>query len=241
VFADGPTRRWRRGAASVLVLLAGWAVALAPAAGAQRLVLRGVGARPLTDAQAARLVHRSQWEPRPDNRSADQTMPTRAQLAHFHAHDHIPYGRAVTGRYTGTTDEIIQWAADKWGFSPKLLRAVATVESWWNMSTVGNDGTAFGLFQVRIPYHCCLPEIQDSTAFNADYYGAYLRGLFNGRDRWLNSVPHAGTYRAGDLWGSVGEWASGRWHLGTSASYVAEVRKRLAERTWRTDPWFPTH
>ena len=146
----------------------------------------------------------------------------------------------MTGHFTGTTDEIIQWAAAKWGFAPNLLRAVATVESWWNMSTIGNDGSAFGLFQIRIPYHCCFPLIADSTAFNADYYGAYLRGLYNGRDGWLNTVPRAQPYQAGDLWGSVGEWASGRWHLGTSASYVAMVRKRLAQRTWRTDRWFPT-
>jgi len=235
-----PAGRRAIGAAVALIALLA-CLAVAPAAGAQRLVLRGVGAGPLTDAQAARLVHRSKWEPRPNNRSDNERMPTRAQLAHFRSQDPIPYGHAVTGHFTGTTDEIIQWAAEKWGFAPNLLRAVATVESWWNMSTVGNAGSAFGLFQIRIPYHCCYPLIADSTAFNADYYGAYLRGLYNGRDGWLNTVPRGRTYKAGDLWGSVGEWASGRWHLGTSASYVAEVRKRLAQRTWRTDRWFPTH
>ncbi len=226
------------GTAAIVALLG--CLAGVPAAGAQRLVLRGVGAGPLSDAQAARLVHRSSWEPRPNNRAANQLQPTAAELAYFRAHDPIPYASAVTGHFTGTTDEIIQWAADKWGFSPNLLRAVATVESWWNMSTVGNAGSAFGLFQIRIPYHCCYPLIADSTAFNADYYGAYLRGLYNGRDGWLNTVPHARTYAAGDLWGSVGEWASGRWHLGTSDAYVAMVRQRLAQRTWRTDRWFPT-
>jgi Transglycosylase SLT domain len=227
-------------AAAVAVIALLMCLAVAPGASAQRLVLRGVGARPLTDAQAARLVHRSSWEPRPNNRRDNERMPTHSQLVHFRSQDPIPYGHAVTGHFTGTTDEIIQWAAEKWGFAPNLLRAVATVESWWNMSTVGNAGSAFGLFQIRIPYHCCYPLIADSTAFNADYYGAYLRGLYNGRDGWLNTVPRGQTYKAGDLWGSVGEWASGRWHLGTSASYVAEVRKRLAQRTWRTDRWFPT-
>lgn len=63
----------------------------------------------------------------------------------------MPYARYVTGHFTGTTDEVIQWAARKWGFEPDLLRAVGTVESWWRMSTVGDSGDSFGLFQVRRP------------------------------------------------------------------------------------------
>lgn len=209
------------------------------AASAEQLVTRPAGSGPLSDARAAHMVARSSWEPRPANTADNERIATATQLRYFRAHEAMPYARYVNGDYTGTTDEIIQWAAAKWGFSPDLLRAVAVVESWWNMSTVGNAGSSFGLFQVRIPYHCCYPLIADSTAFNADYYGAYLRGLYNGRDGWLNTVPHAGRYRAGDLWGSVGEWASGRWRLGTSSSYVAEVKRRLAQRTWATDRWFP--
>ena len=55
----------------------------------------------------------------------------------------------VTGRYRGTTDEILQWAARKWGFDPDLFRAVATVESYWNMSVVGDGGLSFGIFQMK--------------------------------------------------------------------------------------------
>jgi hypothetical protein len=150
----------------------------------------------------------------------------------------MPFARYVTGHFRGTTDEILQWAAHKWGFSPELFRAVAVVESWWHMSFVGNAGTAFGLMQVRIPYHCCLPEIQSSTAFNVDYYGANLRSIYNGLYGWLNQVEHGRTYGAGDLWGSVGEWASGRWYAGDSVWYAGWVQRRLAERTWATDRWF---
>ena len=39
------------------------------------------------------------------------------------------YRRHVTGNYAGTTDEIIQWAALKWGFAPDVLRAVAVIEA----------------------------------------------------------------------------------------------------------------
>jgi hypothetical protein len=37
----------------------------------------------------------------------------------------------VTGHATGTTDEIMQWAACKWGLADNVLRAVAVRESTW--------------------------------------------------------------------------------------------------------------
>jgi autotransporter family porin len=37
----------------------------------------------------------------------------------------------VDGNFTGTTDEIIQWAAAKWGLPDNLIRAEAVVESYW--------------------------------------------------------------------------------------------------------------
>jgi autotransporter family porin len=205
---------------------------------AHRLVHPLPRAIPLSDRTAAALVTRSAWEPRPDNWAADHRVPSPVQLAYFRAHSQMPFAAYVTGNYRGTTDQILQWAARKWGFDPDLLRAVAVVESWWHQSFVGNDGTAFGLLQVRVPYHCCLPEIQNSTAFNVDYYAANLRATYDGLYPWLNQVPHGRWYRAGDLWGSVGEWASGRWYEGTSQWYVSMVQARLAAHTWATDPWF---
>ena len=205
---------------------------------AQRLVSGLPGGRPLSDAAAAAGVVRSSFEPRPDNYAANHTVPSRSQLAYFYSHSQMPLARYVTGNFRGTTDEILQWGARKWGFSPDLFRAVAVVETWWHMSFVGNNGSAFGLMQVRVPYHCCLPEIQNATAFNVDYYGANLRSIYSGLYPWLNQVPHGRTYRAGDLWGSVGEWASGRWYLGDSQWYAGWVKRRLRERTWVTDRWF---
>lgn len=215
------------------MLLAAVLVA-APAQAAPKLVLRPVGAAPLSDAAAAARVHPSAWEPRPDNVQADHTVPTALQLQLFHRRSDMPYQSYVTGDYTGTTDEILQWAAAKWGFSARLFRAVATVETWWHQSFVGDGGSSFGLMQVRVPYHCCLPFIRTSTAFNADYYGAILRAYYDGRQTFLQQVEHGRDYRAGDLWGSVGVWASGRWHMGTSDSYVDQVKQRLADRIWRT-------
>ena len=218
------------GAVAALVSLA-----FAASACANSLVYhRAIGAAPLSDAVAAARVHISQWEPRPDNTRANHTTPTAAQLRSFHQHSDMPYQAYVTGNYTGTTDEILQWGAAKWGFSPRLFRAVASVETWWHQAFIGDGGSSFGLMQVRVPYHCCLPFIQTSTAFNVDYYGAILRAYYDGKQTFLEDVEHGRNYRAGDLWGSVGVWASGRWHMGTSDSYVQAVKQRVADRIWRT-------
>jgi hypothetical protein len=147
------------------------------------------------------------------NRSANHRVPTAAEIAAFRARSQLVYKARVTGNFRGTTDEVIQWAAIKWGFHPDLLRAV------------------------RRQYHCCLPLMAISSPFNADYYGAILRSYYDGRQTWLNTVERGGQYRAGDLWGSVGAWFSGRWHRGGADEYSAKVRQRLAERVWRTR-WF---
>jgi hypothetical protein len=193
-----------------------------------------VGIPPLSDPAAAQIVHRSRWEPRPDNAAANQRVPSASDLAYFGAHSKMPYKDRVTGGFTGTTDEIIQWAAYKHGLDSNLLRAVAAIESWWHMSMNGDNGDSFGLFQIRRPYHCCDFLAANDTAFNADYYGAIIRAYYDGRQRWLNTVSGNGArYRAGDLWGSVGAWFSGRWHDAGAESYIAKVKQYLRERVWR--------
>jgi hypothetical protein len=188
----------------------------------------------LTDEAAASLVDRSGWEPRPVNREANQRRTGERTLRRFRRTSDLPraYKRRVTGSYRGTTDEIIQWGAYKWGFSPDVFRAVAVIESWWKMSTVGDGGQSFGLMQVKRGHHCCFPATKRSTAFNVDYYGAWLRAVYDGRRRWLNSVERGERYRRGDLWGSIGTWYSGRWHLG-SAEYIQRVKETIRQRVWR--------
>ena len=127
----------------------------------------------------------------------------------------------------------------KYRLPPDLLRAVAVVESWWRMSTNGDNGDSFGLFQVRRPYHCVTADVCSAfahdTAFNADYYGAIIRAYYDGRMGWLNTVSGNGRrYTPGDLWGSVGAWFSGRWHDPGAEQYARKVRQALAQRTWLT-------
>jgi hypothetical protein len=230
-------RRW---AIAIVAACAVAALALPPGAIAKprKAVTKPVGWGPRTSKKARKLVRRDKWEPRPGNRTENHTVPTKGQLRHFHEVSDAPYARDVNGRMRGTTDEIIQWAAYKWGLDEDALRAVAVVESWWDMDAVGDDGDSFGLFQMRRPYHCCLPEMRDSTAFNADYYGGLIRAYFDGRMEWLNTVERGRDYAPGDFWGSIGVWFSGRWYAPKGFfTYLDKVHEALDERTW-TDPDF---
>jgi hypothetical protein len=109
----------RAQSAAVAALLT-FALALMLAPGARAGLVQSGGHWPRSDRAAAKMVHRSSWERRADNHSANHTIPTRAQLRAFHAQRLTSYAQNVTGHYTGTTDEIIQWAAHKWGFNPGL-------------------------------------------------------------------------------------------------------------------------
>lgn len=218
-----------------------------PAAGRDRVkrkpaaVPRGVkpvGWTPLSSATAAQLVRYSNWEPRPQNYTANHTVPSYAQLAAWRAQSEMPYADLVDGRFTGTTDEIIQWAAIKWGLPAEVLRAVAALETWWDQSFVGDDGDSYGIFQVRRPYHCFgdCAIARDSTAFAADYYGGIIRAYYDGKMTWLANpdvaVQNGAPYTAGDFWGSVGAWRDGRWHTAFNEEYVVKAQANLADQVW---------
>jgi hypothetical protein len=167
----------------------------------------------------------------------------------------------VTGNYVGTTDEIIQWAACKWGIDENVVRAQAAVESYWfqdhtgdfhtNSSscvpghrTLGADGQAgqcpqsIGILQDRYPYHLTAFATDNdaavSTAYNIDYAYAVWRNCFDGNDQWFNQFNPPQPYKAGDLWGCVGSWYSGRWYDAGAISYISKVKSYLAQRIWTT-------
>src|SRR5688572_12050407 len=225
--------------AILVVALALMAVGAPPASGASlaSVSVKEPGTDPLADAAAASRVNDSGWEPRRSNLAANQRRPSDAQLAEFRRRSEMVYRRHVTGRFRGTTDEILQWAARKWGFDPDLFRAVAAVESYWKMSAVGDGGLSFGIFQMKRTYHCCVPLSSKYTAFNADYYGAILRAYYDGRQTWLNDVERGERYRAGDLWGSVGSWYAGRWRTEAALGYIRRVQRTLRDEPWN-DRWF---
>jgi hypothetical protein len=182
------------------------------------------------------MVRRASFEPRPANRRFNQRVPTRSELRRFRALNGLPVAARwrVTGNFRGTTDEIIQWAAWKWGIGEDVLRAVATRESGWRQGFVGDHGQSFGLMQVKVTVSPgTAPLARESTAFNLDFYGAVVREYYDGEATWLNSVSGNGrAYRAGDFWGSVGAWFSGRWRNRGARSYISAVQGELARRPW---------
>jgi hypothetical protein len=275
-----------------------------------------------SDSTCAAQVHYSTWEPRPQNYQQNHTMPAAgAMAASFAARPRAVGGtynalwdtwllKRVDGRFTGTTDEIFQWAACKWGLPDNLARAEAVRESTWfqylhfpsNASYGGGGGSCYWdygcgdafssptsasttycnaiastallssevhNYQVdplttagRPPYtpttgmcpktfsilgvmswedpaweapyppyagnqNGTFPFTRDSTAAAADYWGAFIRGCFEGWAYWLNGG-------AGDLWGCVGSWYSGDWHSSAANGYISRVQNEENNHTWLT-------
>ena len=82
---------------------------------------------------SARVIKTS--EIRPQNASQNATKGTNKNLTAS------TFRGRVDGNYTGTTDEILQWVACKWGIDPDVVRAQAAKESYWTMSTKGDYTT----------------------------------------------------------------------------------------------------
>ena len=192
-----------------------------------------------SDDECAQRVRRSNWEPRPENASANRTVPVRGNdytyssdgMAAIVGGNDTQIKRLidrVNGNFTGTTDEIIQWGACKWGFNEDIVRAVAVQESDWRMSTVGDGGVSFGLLQVKsTDFRGTAPATQNSTAFNVDFTLAVRRSCYEGYITWLNNG-----YQAGDEWGCVGTWFSGKWYDAGAKNYISSVQKWLDKRVW---------
>jgi hypothetical protein len=152
------------------------------------------------------------------------------------------YQSRVTGNFTGTTDELIQWAACKWGFDEDDVRAQAVQESYWHQSQLGDCNvttqpqthgcSSVGILQVKgadIPptHPGTWPYAYESTAFNLDYTLAVRRACFEGKETWLGNG-----YHAGDEWGCIGRWFSGGWYDAGAQNYISQVKKILADKVW---------
>jgi autotransporter family porin len=197
-----------------------------------------VGAALPSGEQCAALV-RPAVEIRPENAAANANRGSRAN-ANTRT-DWWGFNR-VDGAFAGTTDEIIQWVACKWGIDEDVVRAQVIKESYWYQSVIGDNGESWGLGQVRQPFHPSAFQFavnaRTSSAYNLDYTYAVWRGCFEGAYTWLNSTSERnGTYGPGDVWGCVGVWFSGRWYWNNDA-YLNQpgdsVRWHYTNRTWTT-------
>lgn len=165
--------------------------------------------------------------------------------------------KRVDGAFTGTTEQILRWAACKWGVDEDMVKGQAVVESWWRQGQNGDwttdeslcppghglgvDGTAdqcaesHGLLQVRYTYNkSAYPMVMTSTAMNVDYAFSQWRSCYEGEMTWLDTVEHTGTYAAGDAWGCTGVWFAGRWRTTAAKTYIARVKSEVKGTTWTT-------
>ena len=201
-----------------------------------------------TDQQCASEASSDPWEPRPDNRAPNLTNAWSQGFrlrGSYLAATAPGYEERVTGNFTGTTDQILRWAACKWGFDEDDVRAQAVIESYWRQSLLAdcrgttqpetNGCASVGLLAVKgadIPatHPGTWPAARTSTAFNVDYALAVRRLCYDGKETWMRQFN--ATYAAGDVWGCIGRWFSGRWHDPNAETYIQRVRATLSARTW---------
>ena len=232
------------------------------------------GFAPLNDAQAADLVI-GMTENRSDNTTANNYKPSRSELSAFLKSERDKYGRFpaqknpyviyVTGGFVGTTDEIIQWGAAKWGIPADWVRAQNYHESKWNQSRLGDLTTvsdvtkypgysryssnqvyqSLGIAQVKWTYPDANtsgtgtePLRWKSTAFNVDYQLSQVRFFFD-NPKSLRSAWGDNTYSPCNNWLSLGGvYDPYPWNNSEQQGYVEKVQTLLSDKVWQ-QPSFP--
>jgi len=234
-----------------------------PTDGYFRLLPVGSYASLPDDRRAAAKVHDSAWEPRSANSRYNHTngIHVKIQRAKTATKAFDPrwnkyiLGR-ITGHFTGTTDEIFQWAAVKWGLPDNLLRTIAYMESDWRQSNFGDyvhDAAecprgykklpcpvTFGIVGTKsTSWPGIFPWNRDSTAAAVDVLGGWLRGCYEGWVWWLRDHGNQSRdiYHAGDIWGCVGAWYSGNWHDGPVARSGGQNYLLRAQYWYKSRPW----
>ena len=224
----------------------------------------GSYARLPDDAAAAAEVEVSTWEVRPGNARFNNVMPAHLALQWVSDASHAYDPRwnkyiisRITGHFTGTTDEIFQWAAVKWGIPDDVIRTVAYMESDWRQSNYGDYVNAreqcppgyrklpcpvtFGIVGTKsTTWPGIFPWNRDSTAAAVDVLGGWLRGCYEGWVWWLRDHGNRsrGVYHAGNIWGCAGAWYSGNWLDGTTAipgsseAYIHRAQYWDQHRPW---------
>jgi hypothetical protein len=246
---------------------------------------------PLSDAAAAALVT-PEPEVRPDNSkpytllgraypAPNYYVPSSQALRAFLAAkvstgqsqlQFNPYYKYVDGRdgiRSPTTDDLIQWAAHKWGIPEDWLRAEFVLESYWNAFMLGDkepvsaaqygdypeqarlSGSqvyqSMGITQIRWQPGGALhpgtePLRWESTAFNLDYQAATIRFYY---DDPQGSRSRWGdkSYKPCENWNSIGAWYSPYpWQNPGQSQYLTTVQHDLSDRAWRSsdfNAWSP--
>jgi hypothetical protein len=231
-----------------------------------RFGLLRAGAALPDEATCARLVRR-RAEQRPENATANARVTTPAEVAKLDPWNMsnmifedaaLALQARITGDFAGTTDELLQWTACKWGFDEDFLRAEAYQQSIWRQGAHGDwldspssecppdaitrtmNGTlqcaqTYGMLQVVWKFHkSAWPMFRDSTPFHLDFVYAMRRVCFEGWDAGqaarapISSKP----YVKDDYLGCLGAHFSGEWYDDEANAYISRVQGQLAGRAW---------
>jgi hypothetical protein len=195
----------------------------------------------------------------PDNKTYNRTVGQKVGPGLFPAGDSAAaslLAPLISGDFTGTTQQILEWAACKWGISSDIVFAQAAAESTWQQNDLGDFTSdpaqcppGYGLGTGGVPGQCpesvgilqtkytqwkaAWPGIANSTAMNADVTYAIWRSCFNGDEIWLrNSAPPGHPYQAGDLWGCVGRWFAGNWYSPAAEQYIDRIQTLMQDKVW---------
>jgi hypothetical protein len=221
-----------------------------------------------SEATCAAQVRRSSWEPRPNNNSASANTHAGVGAnslkppAGFTFSNNLDFGslwnlqkNRVTGNFTGTTDEILQWAACKWGWSDNWVRAQMVQETNWNQVGSGSwgdrisatttppcppDSLINGTFYLGRDSSSCPQSfglLQNKYRYQpTDAYPWYRTStafaldysLWKLRGCW-EGVKNGSTVK-GDINLCWANWWSGAWS--TSVSYDDSVNNYLNSKPW---------
>jgi hypothetical protein len=142
-----------------------------------------------------------------------------------------------------TTAEIIQWAANKWGFNPKYGYAEACDEGDWKNTSLGDNGTSSGVFQVadRGANHGWSALVlansnlaRESTCYNADFFFATRWASFHCAQAGC-SIGITGETPPNSMANAVESWFSGSSYScpgGTGCDYQAMIYSDIVSG-WR--------
>jgi hypothetical protein len=245
--------------------------------------------RPLSDRRAAALVtHRPETRSYNARRytlagrsypSLNAYTPTAAQLKAFRKakisdgrtlvqfNPYLKFVDGLDGLRKPSTDDLIQWAAHKWGIPENWLRAQYVQESYWNGFQLGDEAAVRRSWYKRYPIEARVPNslsvytsmgmtqvkwIPDgsvgagteplrwrSTAFNVDYQAAMVRFYYDNPSGARSSWPD--DYSPCEKWASIGGWFEPYpWHNAGQRQYIGEVRQHLRNRDWSTSTFIGT-
>jgi hypothetical protein len=125
----------------------------------------------------------------------------------------------VTGNYSGTTDEIVRWAACKWGIDEDVVRAQGEVETGWDQGGAGDKRTTLascvnGNFTAL--WNTVITEPDGSTVScpNCCFtsWSMWQTKVYYETTTWpmiMKSTPFAADYRFADQRSCMnGDWAT---------------------------------